>query len=229
MNAPSVSLSPIVFVNEPAAATVSRHSAIKVSEDRAPATALKIFGRRMYPKARSAVRPPIAVPNRVARSCVGAAAAPSAAVATVFWSSTMGRRTRRGTTAMSCRRRTPRAALPVGEPSWPFSWRILRTNAEEERERAAPMTNASSSCWIWTRSREAPNTVSSTCDPPMKGTAQKAAVVRATCNVPSPKANLKRLRSRSTVSSSPCSKRRKRIPISPSVSRSDRSLRPFRP
>mmetsp|Transcript_12571 Transcript_12571/g.17263 ORF Transcript_12571/g.17263 Transcript_12571/m.17263 type:complete len:248 (+) Transcript_12571:1116-1859(+) len=143
--------------------------------------------------------------------------------------SMMGSSTSSGTTAMSCSSRMPRQAAPKRLDSWLFSCKILSTKAEEDSDSAAPMTSASSTRVMSTRPGSAPTTNSRNCTPPTKGNTKKASVDSSTCSDPMPNAYLDSPRSRSTVSSRPCSNSRNSTPKSANDSMSLRSENSFRP
>ena len=124
---------------------------------------------------------------------------------------------------MSCSRSTPRHASAKRSLRSPRSASSCSTNAELESESAAPMTSASSGREIATSSGLACTAHSSSPTPPANGNAPNATVQSASWSAPSPNAKFASFVRRSSVSSSPCSKRRKRMPISASSSSTPRS------
>mmetsp|Transcript_44907 Transcript_44907/g.140675 ORF Transcript_44907/g.140675 Transcript_44907/m.140675 type:complete len:297 (-) Transcript_44907:332-1222(-) len=202
----------------------SRVMATKASE-------LRVLATRA--KTRRSTRDPMARTPPSAPSSTNAVLPSSSKPATVpvpySCDSMTGMRASSGTTARSCSSRMPREAAPVRAFCKFFSCSTLSTNALELRLSADPMMSASSGLVMLTSAGREWKTTSSSSTPPVNGNTPKAMVHRITCSRPRPKANLARLRNRSSVSSRPCSKSRKRMPISPSTSRSCKSRKMPKP
>ena len=212
------------FATVPVPRATRRHKATNVSEEPVLATSVNKNLTMPPPTTRMPPRPRMALtnvaPNRA--SCADRGMGPELL-------SIIGNRTNRGTTAMSCSSRIPKQAAPNFVANCPFSCRIFSTKADDDSDRAAPITSASSTRSISTRAAAEPMKISRNCTPPIKGKMKKAAVQRMTCRVPMPNAYLDKPFSRSTVSSSPCSNSKNSTPKSAIESMSFRSENRFKP
>mmetsp|Transcript_16993 Transcript_16993/g.22092 ORF Transcript_16993/g.22092 Transcript_16993/m.22092 type:complete len:206 (-) Transcript_16993:273-890(-) len=131
--------------------------------------------------------------------------------------------------ATSWNRSTPRHAFANLLPISPFSCKVFRTNADEDKASATPITKASSIRVIPTIDSGAFNTFSKKVTPPKKGMRPNASVQNSTCCNPKPKAYFDRAFSLDVESSKPCSKSRNKIPNSPKKEKSFKSLKYSKP
>mmetsp|Transcript_5273 Transcript_5273/g.7628 ORF Transcript_5273/g.7628 Transcript_5273/m.7628 type:complete len:264 (-) Transcript_5273:162-953(-) len=118
--APVVADRPRASATCPIESATSSAAATKVSVDLAAATNSKTYLRMTDPSARTAPKPMVAL----------AASRPSSPPVWGPDPAARGRRTRRGATARSCRRRMERAATPSGLSSQFLAFKTGRTNAE---------------------------------------------------------------------------------------------------
>mmetsp|Transcript_31672 Transcript_31672/g.61244 ORF Transcript_31672/g.61244 Transcript_31672/m.61244 type:complete len:242 (-) Transcript_31672:428-1153(-) len=196
--------------------TVKRHSATNVSLLRVCATTSNNRLRNRRDTSTKMPSPPIALRN----------AAPIIfneyrSIGTLPVFSKRGSATSKGTTAMSCIRRTPSVAAPYFVDNSPLSPSNCSTNAEDERDNDNPITTASSTekmlrKFSWCPVKSAITAVPMAC-PTGRRMAVNAPALRRICGIPMPNAYFARAFSLSTVSSKPISKRRNWTPNSDRV------------